>query len=179
MDIQEYVSKKFDLHPFLIELMDKECMWRYWALIALEKDRAINSLENKVKEDDETYNYLSLYTDSIRKDFKIKEGDKIILQQIALDLKMKCYKDFLPSNKPAPPAKSGYKLLDLLNLHIWTGGARYSDELKQICLLLYLKGGKYFFKLLSDHYKSFFLQFQALHCTIFYLHLFQFHRNKP
>lgn len=136
-----------------MELFDRERMWHYLSLLALENEVMIERLEKHVRNGGDTYCYLSSYLDKPREKFRIIEGDRSMLFQIARLLKEKSIKDFKPSNKPSPPANSGYKLLDLLNYHIYSRSSRYSNELKEICLLVYLKGGKVFILLYFFNFK--------------------------
>lgn len=94
--------------------------------------------------------FKDFYGDS-SSNFKVSIGDVVIFKQISLKFKMLAAAS---SNKHSifSTNETGFKMLDLMlqNLHDNNKRKIYDPELKEICLLLFLYGGRMTYNLLSE-----------------------------
>lgn len=149
MDILEYLKQKYDLSPFICELIDKESLDRYEVIIELgEFD---NVIEETVRKKHFSYKTLKSYWPHKPEDFCLKVCDKIVFKKIADDIKTKGKVYFGPKNIKNDEWVKKYPILKSLLDYVSFDSKQYEKIVKEFCLALFINCGPVGYKLLLNH----------------------------
>lgn len=84
MLITDYIKDKYEVHPFILEVLKSEGMDNFFAWEGLSAD--IETLENFIRKNHFIYKKFNLYFNGQIENFHIKLADRIILKNMENDI---------------------------------------------------------------------------------------------